>query len=159
MRILFLTSEFPYPPDSGGRIKTLSLIDHLRRRHEVQVVCFRRQPLSDEQSSWAAQVGDVESIPLNRSRSLLNLARSYLGAVPLSIWRNRNERMRGLVARRLADLDPDAVFVDGWLMAQYLPEGSGGLRLLHEHNAEYVMWRRQAQIERNPLRRLLLQRE
>ena len=159
MRILFLTSELPYPPDSGGRIKTLSLIDHLGRRHEVQVVCFRRQPLSDEQSRWAAQAGDVQSIPLNRSRSLPNLARSHLAGVPLSIWRNRSERMRGLVARRLADLEPDAVFVDGWLMAQYLPEGSGGLRLLHELNAEYVMWGRQAQIERNPLRRLLLQRE
>jgi glycosyltransferase involved in cell wall biosynthesis len=44
-------------------------------------------------------------------------------------------------------------------MAQYLPDGSGCLRLLHEHNAEYVMWGRQAQLERNPLRRLLLQRE
>src|SRR3989304_3924108 len=138
MRILFLTSEFPYPPDSGGRIKTLSLIDHLRRRHEGQIVCFCRQPPSDEQARWAAKAGDVESIPLNRSRSLPNLLRSYLGAVPLSIWRNRNERMRGLVARRLADLEPDAVFVDGWLLAPYLPEGSGGLRLLHELNAEYV---------------------
>jgi glycosyltransferase involved in cell wall biosynthesis len=42
------------------------------------------------------------------------------------------------------------VFVDGWLMAQYLPEDYEGLRVLHEHNAEHEMWERQAELESGP---------
>lgn len=159
MRILFLALEFPYPPDSGGRIKTLSILDYLRRSHDVSVLCFRRRQLSADQERWAADTGRVQSIPLSRGRSPMNLARSYLDGVPLSIERNRDARMRDAVARAARGASFDAVFADGWLMAQYLPPGFSGLKLLHEHNAEYVMWRRHAAAERNPLRWPLVQLE
>jgi glycosyltransferase involved in cell wall biosynthesis len=159
VRILFLTSEVPYPPDSGGRIKTHSLIEFLRREHDLSVLCFRRQPLTPEQKVWATEVGDVRTIPLNRGRHPLMLARSYLAAVPLSIQRNRTIAMAGLVAEELRLSSFEAVFVDGWLMGQYLPSDFAGLKLLHEHNAEYVMWRREADAARNPVSRFLLRRE
>ena len=37
-------------------------------------------------------------------------------------------------------------------MAQYVPAGFRGLRVLHEHNAEYVIWQRQSEIETGPRR-------
>jgi glycosyltransferase involved in cell wall biosynthesis len=67
--------------------------------------------------------------------------------------------MAELVSRRLLGGEYDAVFVDGWLMAPYLPPTFPGLALLHEHNAEHVMWRRQAQQERNPLLRSVIRLE
>ncbi|MDO8615943.1 MAG: glycosyltransferase family 4 protein [Dehalococcoidia bacterium] len=158
MRILFLASEFPFPPTGGGAIKTLSILDYLRRDHDVSVLCFSRSPLAAAQERWAAEAG-VVALPLRRGRNLLNLLRSYLSGVPLSIERNRSARLRELVRQRLLRGRPDAVFVDGWLMAQYLPPGFSGLKLLHEHNAEHVLWRRQAELERNPARRLLVRRE
>lgn len=159
MRILFLSFHLPYPADSGAAIKTGSLLDYLRRAHDVRLVCFQRQPLTAEQEEWCAGSGPVDLVPLNRDRSPTNLVRSYLSRLPLSIERNRSGRMAELVSRRLEAERFDAVFVDGWLMAQYLPRAFGGLTLLHEHNAEYVMWRRQAESERNPLLRLLVRRE
>ena len=63
------------------------------------------------------------------------------------------------VAALLEPGDHDAVFVDGWLMAQYVPEGFAGIRLLHEHNAEHVMWRRHAELETNPVRRPVVRLE
>jgi glycosyltransferase involved in cell wall biosynthesis len=44
-------------------------------------------------------------------------------------------------------------------MAQYLPVGFPGLKLLHEHNAEYLIWQREADAARNPATRLALARE
>jgi len=46
--------------------------------------------------------------------------------------------------------ETEALLVDHWLMAQYVPQSFEGLRLLHEHNAEYVIWERQARRSRNP---------
>src|SRR2546425_4928063 len=146
MRILFLAFDFPYPPDSGGRIKTFSILDYLRDSgHQVSVVCFRRRPLSAEQGRWAEGRGAIESVALERGRSIGNLLRSYANRVPLSIERNRSEKMKELVRRRTQAGAFDRLFVDGWMMAQYVPEGFRGRTILHEHNAEYVLWRRQAQ--------------
>ena len=159
MRVLFLSSELPHPADSGGAIKTASILAYLTQRHEVQALCFRRSPLTEEQARWCAAAGGVETVPLNRGRSPLNLLRSYLKGIPLSIERNRSGSMAALVSQRLTDESYGAVFVDGWLMAQYLPPGFNGLALLHEHNAEHVMWRRQAQREHNRLLRALIRLE
>ncbi len=159
MRILFLTFQFPYPPDNGARIKTLSILEYLRSRHTVSVRCLTRQAPDGEQRRWADGFGDVRWAVLDRGRNPLNLARSYFSGVPLSVERNRSAEMSGLVADALAAAEYDAVFVDGWLMAQYLPEGFAGQKVLHEHNAEYVAWERQARLDPNPVRRLVTQRE
>ena len=156
MHILILTPELPHPANSGGTLKTASVLDYLKRRHDVHVLCFRRHPLTEAQASWCVNSQEVGALPLNRGRTPLNLARSYLRRLPLSVERNRSARMRELVSERLRERVYDAVFVDGWLMAQYLPEGFAGLTLLHGHNAEYVMWRRQAEREGNPLLRALI---
>ncbi len=159
MRLLFLTPEFPYPAESGGAIKTASILEYLGRRHQLNLLCFLRHPLTPEQARWAAGLARVETVLLNRGRTPLNLLRSYLSRIPLSVERNRSRHMRELAGQRLRDSQCEAVLVDGWLMAQYLPAAFQGLALLHQHNAEHVIWRRQAQRERSPLLRLLLRLE
>jgi len=151
MRILFLTPEVPHPPDSGGRLKTGTVLDYLRRDHQLTVLCFRRRPLDDAQSRWATGFSRFRTLSLNRGRDPLTLARSYRASVPLSIERNRLPAMAAMVAEEMSATSFDAAFVDHWLMAQYLPDSFRGVRLLHEHNAEYVVWERQASRSRNPL--------
>ncbi|HSP55841.1 MAG TPA: glycosyltransferase family 4 protein [Dehalococcoidia bacterium] len=159
MRILFLTFQFPYPPDNGARIKSLSILEYLRTRHEVSVRCLTRQAPDKEQRQWANGFGDVRWAVLDRGRNPLNLARSYFSGVPLSVERNRSAGMSRLVSEAMGGGPYHAVVVDGWLMAQYLPEGFAGRALLHEHNAEYVIWERQARTDTNPVRRLVTERE
>lgn len=154
MRILFLTPEVPHPSDSGGRLKTATVLDHLRGRHELTVLCFRRQPLDEAQERWAGRFPRVRTLPLNRGRDAGTLVRSYLAGAPMSIERNRLAAMVRLVEEEERRGEFDAAFVDHWLMGQYVLERFHGLRLLHEHNAEYVIWQRQAARSRNPLLKL-----
>jgi len=150
LRILFLASQFPFPADSGGAIKTLSILDYLRRKHDVRLVCFRRDELSAGQAAWARGFGEVLSVQLDRGRSPWNLVRSYVSRVPLSIERNRSSQMMKLTTDSIRGWSPQVVFVDSWLMAQYLPADYAGLKLLHEHNAEFELWERQADLESGP---------
>lgn len=159
MRILFLASQFPYPKRSGATIKTAAILEHLQERHEVHVLCLRDAELDVEQSQIAERFAGFGSVEVRRGRNALNLARSYVSRLPLSVERNRSGEMAALVEERLAAERFDAVFIDGWLMAQYVPESFAGLRLLHEHNAEYVMWERQARLEGNLLRKPLVKAE
>lgn len=151
MRILFLTSNFPYPPDSGAALKTLTVFEYLRRRHEVSGVSIIRSELTKAQAAWAEE-HDVQTALVDRGRNARTLVRSYMGRVPLSVERNRSAEMRALVQAQLTGNLPDAVFVDGWLVAQYLPEWFSGLQLLHEHNAEYQLWERESARRGGPTR-------
>ncbi len=139
MRILFITANFPFPPDSGAALKTLSVFDYLSHRHSVAAVSIIRAPLTQAQEMWAAE-HSVQTVLVNRGRSPANLIRSYLGGRPLSVERNRSGQMKALIEDKLATGLPDAVFVDGWLVAQYLPDWFPGLTMLHQHNAEYRLW-------------------
>lgn len=158
-RILFLASQLPHPANSGATIKTASILDYLRGRQSVHLVCLRSGDLNEAQREWVTRFAGFDSVELRRGRNALNLARSYTSGVPLSIERNRSREMLGLVQRISREQEFDAVFADGWLVAQYVPEGFAGRKLLHEHNAEYVLWERQAEIERSPLRKRLVRAE
>ncbi|HEV8574270.1 MAG TPA: glycosyltransferase, partial [Dehalococcoidia bacterium] len=159
MRVLFLTFQFPFPPVNGAAIKTRSLIDYLRLKHKVRVVSLRRGALSPVQEEWAGSVGGIRTIKLdNKPRNARTLLRSYAARVPLRIERNRSGEMAELVREETGAFQPEALFVDGLSMAQYVPKDFQGLKLLHEHNAEYVIWQRQSELETG-LRRWVASRE
>ena len=155
MRILFLTPRQLDEPNSGGTIKSAALLSYLERAHEVDAAAFR----TPDAEPWSRPNGETVTVPIERGRSSLNLARSYAAGVPLSIQRNRSGEMRERVERLLGEREHDAVFVDGWLMAQYVPAGYRGARLLHEHNAEYVMWQRHSTFETGRARRTMIRFE
>lgn len=152
MRILFLAFQVPYPSVNGASIKTLSLIDYLRRDHEVRVVSLRRGALSAAQEAWAGSLGGIRTVALDKPRNAWSLLSSYAARMPLRIERNRSGEMARVVNAETSSFQPEVLFVDGLSMAQYVPQGFQGLRFLHEHNAECVIWQRQSEIETGPRR-------
>jgi sugar transferase (PEP-CTERM/EpsH1 system associated) len=64
MKILFLSTWFPYPPDQGSKIRAYHLLRSLARRHEVALISFEDQPL---QPGWIDHVRQlcsrVEIVP------------------------------------------------------------------------------------------------
>ncbi len=122
----------------------------MRRQHDVRLLCFQRAALTPAQEAWKKEFGDVHTVLLNRGRNALTLVRSYISRLPISIERNRSTEMRKLAAVSVREWAPDVVFVDGWLMAQYVPDSFHGQGILHEHNAEHELWARQAELESGP---------
>jgi polysaccharide biosynthesis protein PslH len=151
MRVLFLTPRALGETRSGGTIKSAALLEHLEQRHDVDVACFVRP---DE--AWRREAGRAVTVPLHRPRSVGRLAASYARRRPLSVQRNHSDEMSTTIRSLVRTNGYEAVFVDGWLMAQYLPPGFGGSKLLHQHNAEHVMWERHAELENSPIRRRLV---
>lgn len=133
-------------------------MEHLRRRHEIRLVSLTAEPLTKVQEKWGGGLGVVRAVQHSRGRSAWNLLRSYLARVPLNIERTRSKEMRALVESEVVDFRPDVLFADGWLAAQYVPRDAACLKVLHEHNAEFELWQRQAELE-GGIRRWLAKRE
>jgi polysaccharide biosynthesis protein PslH len=154
MRLLYLTPRALVEARSGGTIKSAALLQHLERLHDVDVASFVRPG-----QEWRRDAGRTVTVPLHRPRSVGRLVASYARRRPLSVERNHSDEM-SMTVRSLVDTNGyDVVFVDGWLMAQYLPRGYGGSKLLHQHNAEHLMWERHAELETSPIRRFLVRSE
>ncbi|NLE45714.1 MAG: glycosyltransferase [Chloroflexi bacterium] len=111
MRILFISRWFPYPPDNGARIRVFSLIKHLSRKHDVELLAFTDGDISSTQSEVMEQYcRRIHTTPYqefrpNRLRALLGL----FSTRPRSMVDTHSRGMRALVETVTADQPFDIV--------------------------------------------------
>ncbi|MCB0396231.1 MAG: glycosyltransferase [Flavobacteriales bacterium] len=158
-RMLFLTHEVPYPAVSGGTIKTWKLLEYFASRYILTLVCLNKGTNKDTEQEMVEklQPHDYLSINHQRSRNLFALAGSYLTGSPMAVYRNHNNRL--MVKTRALCKNTDLIFVDHYEMFQYVAKDCAAPVVLHEHNAEFLLWQRYAEKQSNPLKSWVLQRE
>lgn len=158
MKVLFLTPQLPYPVVSGGVFKTYRMLDHLLKSHEVSFGCLLKGEDASYLNSFKEPLrfASFFSIELNVQRSGINFLKSLLHLLPLSVYRNKSEAFKRWVYEEANSCD--VIFIDHFLMFQYVPINFKKKIVFHEHNAEYVMWERFAH-EQKGLKKLLLRLE
>jgi len=158
MKILFLTTQLPYPPVSGGVIKTWNLVRHWSDQ-DLMLICALKAGDRENLEAFKQKLPGINvfAIPFEKKRSPINLLKSYLFAPTLNVYRNRHPE----IAHKVEEWIPkaDVVFVDHYEMGQYVSEHTDAPIVLHEHNAEFVMWERLAEIETNPIKKFLIKAE
>ena len=152
MRILFLTPELPFPARSGGRIKTLKLIEHLGERVDLTLACPLKLDNADHVDQFLARypVRNVISAPVDVPRNALSLARSYLKGITLNVLRTHSPELQGKINEVIDTFD--AVIIDHYEVACYVSETYLGVRIYHAHNAYHQMWERYAATHQGTLR-------
>ncbi|MBU2870941.1 glycosyltransferase [Colwellia sp. E2M01] len=157
MKILFLTPQVPYPTISGGTIKSFKILEHLSTNHEVSLGCLIKSPQEQVNLTQYKEVKpklNIFSFNLERKRNFKTLLSSYLLSLPLTIYRNYSFNLKkkvDLIAHKY-----DVIFIDHYLMFQYIPSNFRGRIVIHQHNAEFIMWSRYAKLVKNPIKKLLL---
>ena len=162
MRILWVKMGGLWPCTTGGRVRSLETITALARRHRVTVVTTHG-PDDDprglaERLSCCHQVVSIPfAAPKRGSVAFAGaLARSWLSRDPVELWKWRlpalQQTVRDIIARDGADL----CVADFLLAAANVPIGGSIPLVLFEHNVEYLIWKRIADLETQPLRRTIL---
>jgi len=158
-KILFLTHQPPYPPVSGGAIKRWKLVEYLSQHYPLGLALFYQEqgfPGRDELLS-RLELCHFYAEGLAKKRSPANLIKSSLRGMPLSLYRSYSLAFKKHIAAIAGDYG--ILFLDSYLMFQYVPEGYAGRVVLHAHNAEHIIWRQYASLEKNLLKRALILRE
>ncbi len=159
-KVLFLTPQLPYPPKSGGTIKSFRLIKFLSENYpETTLVSLIKGEDVHHVESFkrAVSLGNMFFVEVNRPRSIINLIISYFKKIPMSIYRNEVKSLKKHLSAIVKGYD--IIIVDHFLMFQYVPIDFKGKIVLHQHNAEFVMWDRLSLMERNLLKKILLKVE
>lgn len=159
MRILFLSTQLPYPPKSGGLIKSWNLVEHLSKHHDVVLIHPYKNDEVKHSDEFRTKINlaDHFAVPIGTERSAMNLIKSYLGHASLNVFRNYHRDIQEKVDdwSQTADI----IFVDHYEMGQYVPLDFLGKVVLHQHNAEFVMWKRLGELEMNPIKKMVLNLE
>lgn len=148
-KLLFITPELPYPAQSGGKVKSMKLLEALAERYEVTLACPLKEDDAQHLEEFHQRSPCKQHIhrPVRVERTPLNLARSYLRGVPLNVLRTHDKALGREIAA-VAD-EHDVVVLDHYEVYPYLPKSFDGLRIYHAHNAYYKMWERYAQLPGN----------
>jgi len=157
--ILFISTQLPYPPKSGGTIKSWHYLSHLTDTYAVGLACFLKEedPLHLEGLNAQLELRETISLPLSVPRNVLTLIKSYLFSNSLNLYRNRSSTFKSLIEEKADQYD--ILLVDHYEMFQYVPSDYKGKVIIHTHNAEFELWRRMAGLSKNPLLKLALRLE
>lgn len=152
-KLLFITPELPYPAQSGGKVKSLKLLQALSQKYHVTLAC----PLKEDDS---AHVADFHAISpcenhlhdeVSVARNAGNLALSYARRVPLNVLRTVSKQLLKQIAQCAGDFD--IILLDHYEVMPYLPSSFRGVTIYHAHNAYFKIWERYSQLPGNPAMR------
>jgi len=168
MKVFFLCQVVPYPLESGAKIRVYYTLRYLAKEHEINLLAFSRpedgfEPLTHLRGFCKT----VDTIPMRRSysRDGWALLRSLVQHRPLVIERDTFREMQQKILKLVTGGDFSVIHTDQLYMAQYglwarnaIPSQSIRL-ILDKHNTDFLIFQRLAQVERNPFKRLLYERE
>lgn len=145
MRILFITTTFPYPPNDGERVRSYNLLRQLSRRNNITVITF-----FDEESELAGisvlrDLG-IEVLPFARPKiSKAGFIKSLLRMHPFFVYGNYSVKVSDTIARLTINSIFDVVHLDGLPMVQYFPQIAPGLKVVFDLRDSWsVLYKRRA---------------
>jgi polysaccharide biosynthesis protein PslH len=165
-RILFLSQLLPYPTNAGAKVRSYYVLRRLAQKNQVTLLAFSRHDDSSEAVEHLREIcNEVHLVMMHRNqfRNMLFMATSLLQGKSFIIQRDYVPEMSKTIEWLFRNNQFDAIHTDQLWMAQYALQAKqfapDALLLLDEHNACFQIWQRLAVGERNPIKRLLLERE
>jgi glycosyltransferase involved in cell wall biosynthesis len=166
MRVLFLSQVLPYPLDAGPKMRSYFVLRHLAQNHEVTLLTFVRATDTPEAVAHLAEFCHaVHTVPMqrNRLRDTKFLVQSLFTGQPFLILRDHVPAMAAKIREMVRSEQFEMIHADQLWMAPYAliaQKVSPQARLvLDQHNAVYLIPRRLAEADSNPIKQRFLARE
>ena len=171
MRILWVKMGGLWPATTGGRVRTLNTITELARDHQVSVITTHGS--GDDPDGLRQRLAGCErvvsipyAVPKRGSAAFAAaVGSSWFSHYPVDLWKWRVRAVQREVRRTLSTGDVDLCVADFLFAAMNVPMPVRARRrsnvpvLLFEHNVEYLIWQRLANLETTPWKRALFEME
>lgn len=157
MRVLMLTPYLPFPPSSGGQVRSYNLIKHLSKDHQITLFSLIK---ADEERRFIPELKKYcrKVFVFKRSKSpwtLRNVLLTGLGPYPFLVIRNLSPQERGAISEELAKDKYDLIHAETFYVMPHIPKTKIPI-LLVEQTIEYLVYKHYVQSIRNPILRFLL---
>lgn len=161
MKILFLSTIVPYPPQNGHAQRTYNLIREAAKHHEVHLVAFAQKPSEMKSIQQmkdvcvSAQAFRVKH-KVSQFHFAIGLFMNVFSKKPYECARYDNPEMRQAIRNLVVKDRFDILHCDTLVLSVYQNELPNVPMVLVNHNVESILNRRRAARETNPLARLYI---
>lgn len=158
MRILFMNKRPLFPPTTGGHLRTLHILKHLARWHDITYLCNVQAHEGNALSAMEALGLRVVAIPWYETprhtlRFYGDLARNLFSMYPFNVNKDYDPRLRARAAELLHGQPFDLLICDFVQMARNVLGLKAPAKLLFQHNVEAQIFQRHAEQDSGWLRR------
>jgi sugar transferase (PEP-CTERM/EpsH1 system associated) len=155
MRILFVTSRFPFPPDKGDKIRAYHPIKLLSQHHEIDLLSFLDEPSTSEYKLWMKKFcKETTLIELRKFRMNLLLGAGLFSRYPSQVFCYRSNLMKAEIRRHLAQKRYDLVHLVCGRLAEYGKELHTVPTVIDWIDSLSLSTERKYRLEKNSLKRL-----
>jgi len=160
MKTLWVNTNFMHPTTKGGQIRTLEMLRHLHRRHEIHYVAIEKP--SEPEGPARASEYSTRAYPFRhhiRSKTSPlfwgELFKGLISPIPIAVERFHPPGMRGFLENLILKERFDCAVVDHLAPTAYFPDLAHAV--FFQHNVETVIWRRHVEHASSPLHRWYLE--
>lgn len=136
-----LTPYLPYPPDSGGQIRTLNLLKYLSQHHEITLVSLykneKEKAYADALKIYCKAI-HVCKRP-EKPWQLTNIFRSVCSFLPFLIVRNYSKEARQVINDLLKQEQFDVIHAETFYIMPHIPDTKVPI-LLVEQTIEFKVY-------------------
>lgn len=136
-----LTPYVPYPPSSGGQIRTLNLLKYLAKNHKITLVSLYK---NDDEKKYISHLKKYcERIYLcKRSEkpwAINNIFRAVFSILPFLIIRNYSPQAKEIIKQLLEENSFDVIHAETFYIMPHIPQTRIPIFLL-EQTIEYEVY-------------------
>jgi len=141
MKILMLTPYLPYPPASGGQIRTFNLLKYLHRNHEITLVSLYKseneKQYADYLKSYCSRIFVCKRAEKPWQRNII--LKTIFSSKPLLIVRNFSAEAEAVLKKLLDREKFDVIHAETFYVMPHLPKTKIPI-LLVEQTIEYQVY-------------------
>lgn len=141
MKILMLTPYLPYPPDSGGQIRTLNLLKYLSKNNDITLVSLYKNE-EDKAYTKELQIYCKEIHLCKRAKFPWQpsiILKSIFSLLPFLIVRNYSIEAKDLVEKLLDKNKYDVIHAETFYIMPHIPHVDTPI-LLVEQTIEFMVY-------------------
>lgn len=159
-KIIHITIHLPYPTNHGASLfNSFKLFSYLHKNHDLFFACFLKGDDIKYKDAFVKETGiqNYYFEKLNVERNGINLIKSYLKGISINMFRNYSVNMK----RKIEEIGDkyDVIVAEHYEVMQYIPKTFKGKVVFRTHNAEYLIWSRYAEVEKNPIKKFVINAE
>lgn len=164
MRILFLQKRLLFPPNTGGKIRTLNVVRYLAQWHDLTYLC-NIQPDEEEAAQQMRDLGlrletiPWEEVPRGSVAFYRDVAMNLVSEYPFSAVKDYDPALVARAQALIAEAPYDLLICDFVQMARNAFELDVPAKLLFQHNVEAQIFERHAKSDASWARRALMRQQ
>jgi Glycosyltransferase Family 4 len=164
MKILWVKAGRLIPPDTGGKIRTYNILRKLAEQHEVTLLSdYGGRRDTAYETALRAEMPGTRVINTGAPETPLRQMLDYLvhlpSAAPYAVAKFAHPQVRRALREMLSSQEFDVAVCDFLSASLNFPEALALPCVLFQHNVETSLWRRMAEREESPVRKISYQIE